>query len=453
MHRDTKTSQSLQANRAGRHFSISTTVLTAPSLPHNTAPEHDSSLPQDNAERNNARSAMNGHATSSEDHDVPPTSFHDHPNAPATASTHPSHFLHPSTHPIPETRKALCRNLQVSLSAGVPLPRMIDYHDRYPDLRSTHSFNLLISLALRRSSFGTVQWLLRSMDAAHIPHNILTQKMTVRWLVSTGYWDRAWKLVTTAKSSDSQSQAAAILWMEFFNGLARGVEFKQLMDREDTQWQRGYAPAFGPSLHHGHRLQVLHFVVHALLQLKQPKDASSLTKRYLNTVSGKPGPFPMKLVHLFVAFGSYERGLLKFHESRKALMSFLLAYSFLRPTPTTLFLLLGNLRTAKRCGTVAWDTYNYFKGRWGRRVDDQRVRRRVASLAVKEGRLDIVERLLGSSDKKAPSPRLASDASDARTGKGREKHLWIRLLARRNRRIRKNLYDPESNNGNIASLG
>ncbi|ESK98004.1 hypothetical protein Moror_942 [Moniliophthora roreri MCA 2997] len=470
--RDTDMNQSPpQSAHIDRHFSLPRTVSSSP---QNQVAEGLPFFPHDTGDlaqqSTDVHSIVNSHnaAITPKIHDVPPPRGHDHYPSTAAAFTPASRFLRPLTHPRPESRKTLYRNLQRSSWSRISLPRLIDYHDRYPELRSTRSFNFLIALALRYSSFGTVQWLFRAMEIAQIPHNVATQKLVVRWLVSTGFWDRAWRLVSEAKALDQRSEVARILWMEFFNGLARGVGFRRLVDREDRTTTESRHPlmVYGrrfvllveeqPVLScEDSRQRVLHHVIHALLQLRQPEHASSLTKEYLNTLSRPSSPFPMKLVHLHVAFGSLRRGLPRFHEARKILMSFLFTYPFLRPTPSTLFLLLGKLRTVQRCGTLAWDTYIYFRRRWGEEVDDQRVRRRVVSLAVKEGRFDIVERILKRYPvEKALVPRVESDSADTRKGKGMQKQKWIRLLSRRQRRIRKLVYRrSDFHNGDITSLG
>jgi hypothetical protein len=81
---------------------------------------------------------------------------------------------------------------------------------------------------------------------------------------------------------------------------------------------------------------------------------------------------------------------------RRILWKFLHARSDLTPSSTTLFLLLGPLRGCRRSGTLAMQCFHLFEKRWGPRVQSRLVRRRVASLALKEGRLDIVEAMIRS---------------------------------------------------------
>lgn len=81
---------------------------------------------------------------------------------------------------------------------------------------------------------------------------------------------------------------------------------------------------------------------------------------------------------------------------RRILWKFLHARPDLIPSSTTLFLLLGPLRGCRRSGTLAMQCLHLFQKRWGPRVQSRLVRRRVAGLALKEGRLDIVEAMIRS---------------------------------------------------------
>ena len=101
----------------------------------------------------------------------------------------------------------------------------------------------------------------------------------------------------------------------------------------------------------------------------------------------------LDLIH-FNLSKSRENGLPGFYRNRALLKRMLRAHASFRPDSTTLFLLLRPLKTALKCGTIAEHTVRLFQDRWGSKVVDERVRRRLVSLAVKEGRTDIVESFL-----------------------------------------------------------
>lgn len=99
-------------------------------------------------------------------------------------------------------------------------------------------------------------------------------------------------------------------------------------------------------------------------------------------------------LHLSMVTPHRKPGLKQHFTQRRTLRKFLHARPDLTPSSTTLFLLLRPLRNCRRSGTLAMQCLHLFEKRWGPRVQSRLVRRRVASLALKEGRLDIVEAMM-----------------------------------------------------------
>ncbi|KAH0838247.1 hypothetical protein J3R83DRAFT_6503 [Lanmaoa asiatica] len=98
--------------------------------------------------------------------------------------------------------------------------------------------------------------------------------------------------------------------------------------------------------------------------------------------------------HLSMVARYRKPGLKQHFAQRRILRKFLHARPDLIPSSTTLFLLLGPFHSSRRSGTLAMQCLDLFERRWGPRVQSRLVRRRVASLALKEGRLDIVEAMM-----------------------------------------------------------
>lgn len=123
----------------------------------------------------------------------------------------------------------------------------------------------------------------------------------------------------------------------------------------------------------------------------------------------------------------HRRSSLKQHfTQRRVLWKFLHARPDLIPSSTTLFLLLGPLRGCRRSGTLALQCLRLFQKRWGLRVHSRLVRRRVASLALKEGRLDIVEAMI-----KLERRSRAFDDTLPRTVYTSRRRPWRTLFSRR----------------------
>lgn len=328
--------------------------------------------------------------------------------------------------PLAKTSISLYRNILYILSYRPTLPSvpaLLDYHDLHPNLRSTRSYNLLIWFALRHNCFGTAQWLLTAMRADGLTANVETLKLKVRWLVHTGSWDRAWNEMvgsntapdTLSSNSPGGSAIPLPVWLEFFRTLRRGAFDGRMKKRHDGS----HAPilhfdsegvhsaryralmANAPSVFHNlTRIspRTVYFVVLTMLKTGDTAAAVTLTKSYFQSLPPRISVTWIRtcldIIHLHVVMGSSHRGLKRFYEARRTMNTFIALHPAFRPTSMTLFALLAPLRQAKRCGTVAWRLLRHFKCQWGTRTEDRRVRRRIAALAVKEGRMDIVSAIL-----------------------------------------------------------
>ncbi|KAG6818021.1 hypothetical protein H0H87_009176 [Tephrocybe sp. NHM501043] len=342
-----------------------------------------------------------------------------------------------SRFPLAKSYNTLYQNLLCLLHRRTPLPVLMDYHDLHPGHRSTRSYNLLISLAMRTASYGTVRWLLNCMSAECVPGNLETWKWRVRWLVQSGMWDTAWResmemlpptkeRIKIGKKVVFRATNALPLpvWMEFFKTLKYGAtrirshrphvpNAQVAPTQKSSSFPRSdsfdlYSTRYHTLMNNRpavipHELsqtppKAIYHAVWIMLHVGHADTALSLTKTYFSCLPPSiPGSYYktcLDILHLHIAKGSTKRGLRRLYETRRTMVSLLSNYPSLRPTSTTLFLLLSPLRSAKRCGTVAANIIRSFKAQYGSRTEDRRVRRRVALLALKEGRSDIVKKML-----------------------------------------------------------
>ena len=113
---------------------------------------------------------------------------------------------------------------------------------------------------------------------------------------------------------------------------------------------------------------------------------------------------------------------------------------------------MASTQRAKKCGTIAYKVLQTARKEWGPLVEGRRVQRRVALLAVKEGRHDLVRnvlrdesamryvrhgQLLAQQAADNLTPLLETDRPYTRLPlhviyprKGRETRLWYRLRSR-----------------------
>lgn len=287
--------------------------------------------------------------------------------------------------PPSSTRKALLNNL-IHLAQRRPspgLPALIDYHALHRGVHSTRSYNLLIDLSIRHKSFGVVSSLLGAMSVEGIDHNHITKKLFLRWLIHTGRRSEAWQLLEETTTSPGSAPLPVDYWLEFFHS-SRGTplsntEFLRLMEISPVKFTETTTP------------RVMSVVIRAILRLGRPSYALQLVTTYLNAMPRKVDPVlarqNLKLVHLVVCYGSTEKGITRFFQSRQTLQSLLALHPTLRPTSATLLILLSQLSRCKRAGSIASRLVEEFKDRWGCEVENAEVRQKVASLALKDVRL------------------------------------------------------------------
>ncbi|THV07701.1 hypothetical protein K435DRAFT_265872 [Dendrothele bispora CBS 962.96] len=415
---------------------------------------------------------------------------------PKSPTSKPPNFLTPITsHKQLYNTLVLLRSPYTSPKAT--LPQLLDYYQFNREFWSTRSFNYLISLSLQHASFGVTTRLLETMSRANLSPNLETQKLYIRLMVQTGQWDAAWEQFTSAGSEKETSGLGTLhetLWLEFFRSSKQGAIRKRGMSkgvRHDSEYGEYEDYTFvlaqrylklmqhRPSLTlEEARPRVLYFVTHALLQLRRQEHALSLTKFYLSNLpvhlDRRHAVACLNIIHLFLVFGSSQKGIQRFQENRRILMALFSSHPSLKPTSATLFLLLSSLRSTKRCGTLAFQTLVDFKRRWGAQVEDQQVRRRISKLALKEGRHDIVkmmfgqERTSGRTSGLTPPPHHASMWTNIaavktflplppkRKGPNAVKrlYLWRELRWTRRRKIqrRKRLLNLRQNNNTAMNV-
>ena len=385
----------------------------------------------------------------------------------------------PETIPTPTSRKSLYRNLLlITSNPPFSIGRTVSYYFDWPKaLHSTKSFNLLISLALRSASFASVGRLFSAMRAESTPENMETWKLHVRWLVRTGRWNDAWKRVLQITGRQNVAMGLPTnpiplpLWLELFGSQQRGALRRWVItDRKPNTGPQDAAPPLrkcllprpsqrpyavelsqyqalmqvSPLLASSDQVQILPRTIFIITQTMYRVGQSTLA---LSTALSYVTSLPSKLrrcdrrrvldlvnLHLSVVARDRKPGLRRHFAQRHVLHKFLHARPDFTPSSSTLSLLLKPLRHCRRSGTLAMGCLRLFEKRWGTRVQSSAVRRRVASLALKEGRLDIVEAMI-----KLEHRCRISDDPFPRTTHTSKRRRWRTLISRRgaeNRRWR-----------------
>ncbi|KAF7295487.1 hypothetical protein MIND_01088600 [Mycena indigotica] len=362
----------------------------------------------------------------------------------------PRHFLRPrprilSRPPPPstiaraQTPTSLYQNLirLLAVPQTGSLPILLDYHELHKGgLRSTQSYNLLISLAIRNVAYGSAQLLFDSMSADQIPHDSETQKLQTRFLLRINSWEAVWDRVKAA-----HNPIPLDLWLEFLKDMKRpGTSATSSAQETRFRMLMLHLPTFSSDIRDSAHPALV--IVRSMLLMDKHDAAMTLATRYLRSlphhIDEKWVGHCMLIINALIAHEARKRGLRDFYPARRKLNEMLAIHPNLYPSPKTLMVLLSTVRQTQKCGTIAWHTLIKFKTRWGPNVEDENVRHRVAEYALIEGRLDIYRRLRAAEEASLPPDPTVNQGEFLmrRTYReyfpqdGRHRERWKRLEAK-----------------------
>ena len=383
-----------------------------------------------------------------------PPEVHDTPRRPATGLS------------ICNREDSLIRRLH-HLYTSLPhtsVQSLVTYHDTFPDLQSSRSYNFLLRVAIRHSAFATAHALLRSMRSSRVPEDQTTWKLCVRLLVREGRWPEAYDLVLKLPRSPPRVSFVSdgipvTVWAELLGtvkrrafrgpqhacdpGMHNLVRYRQVMR---------LLPTLGVASTEAPPPQAVYASVAALLRMKEQEAARKVTAQF---IAMEPKGLTLRLVHLHVAAEPERQTIATFYRALRDLQGFRVLCPELEPNSTTLFLLLGHLKGAKRCGIIGDQFVGWFRRRWGNSVVSPGVERRLLALAVKEKRVDLIRKWMTCVEARrkawwmwslerevvdggVPKMRRATRRPELRLAKaGTELFLVDRLLRRASRVLKK----------------
>jgi hypothetical protein len=353
---------------------------------------------------------------------------------------------------------------------ALPFPRLIDYHNLFPEYHSTSSFNILIGLAIRHSARPTTVQLFKQMQQEGIQKNEETVKLVIRHLVKIGNWEVAWKSVKEAAArTGNPNNIPLVFLVEFFGSPSNTVGYRRIRDPtrhgeflvssnklSEFPNPEGFAMLQAPveyAMRHNMNhapFRILFALSRRLLIIRRGDLARTILDTFVNNVKppvrerdlcdildlihlhlrrqynvesdGKPGKFkhPMSIFHRY--FTNSAIGL--------------------KPTPMSLYYLLNNLNRNEARGWRAFRVLRHMRAKWGPRIENEGVRRLVAKFAIEDNRPDIAQVMLmreleeGTRWRTVPSSETAFDTKgralmkrnvDVYIGLERAKRAWIRL--------------------------
>jgi len=283
-----------------------------------------------------------------------------------------------------------------------------------------------------------------------ISQNFRTRVLEVRFLVRTGKWDSAWALVTGLTPQDVynklrngqppvHTEVHADMWKELLCMGKRGA----LRRARNNRWGMDEAgnkvrlppheivndpavpgteaylrrqkllscinPTFGSDDKSTEvRPQLVKYAVSWMLSNGRRTEAEVLVKTFLSQLP----PYLreetvaqcMDIIHILLSKNP------EFNANHKLLLQLVKLHPSLKPSPTTLRLILAPLKKLTKCGIIALRVMKDFKKRWGDQIVDSSVRSKVANLAEKQGSKNIMKRMLRE-DKEACQVVHATESS------------------------------------------
>ncbi|KAI0095046.1 hypothetical protein BDY19DRAFT_988823 [Irpex rosettiformis] len=326
-----------------------------------------------------------------------------------------------------ETNSALSlyKNL-VILSASPLLPSatkidrlngLLHFHHHHPDLHSTDSYNLLVSLAIAIGQFRVAATLLRSMSHSGIPGNFETRKLAVRFWLRRGEWTRVW----IRETASGHPKLPLPLWLEFFetvrifapSNLKSSWAVHQAYRRD---CEVAISSRFSLLMRHRPTLtaaelavlppRAAFYLLRWMIQRGQQTEALNLTAEYLQLL---PKTLPRSYhryctdimnLHLKTRAG-------KVREIRPMLRELLAFHPELRPDSRTLQLVLGALRTQHGSSVVLDRVRRRFQEEWGEDIADERILSFVADRARRDRYPRVLKKVIQEYDRRreASQPR------------------------------------------------
>jgi hypothetical protein len=343
------------------------------------------------------------------------------------------------------TARLVCALERLILSKPVvPLSYLVNFHEEHAAQQSTRSYNILLRQSLYLSSYGTANRLRGHMHLRNIPPDAQTTQLTVRLLMRTGRWQDALQTCRSWSSSCSlpSHPSTFFIWLELLGYADRAaIEMPEKADdmanspsSESEDKENSPSVMRSPPSHWVARVlaelemirpsrpeqrfsaQYIYMVALASIRNGSALQARRITKAWISslpkTLTRKQRISCLNVIHLNL---SYSPKTTNAHFKHRAFVDECLALNLcLRPNSTTVYLLLRSLQRSKsRAAIFAVQLVHAYVKRWGAGVVDRRVRRRVCSLAIKEGRMGIAKKWLIRQERAAFHDRRHTLAEDA----------------------------------------
>jgi hypothetical protein len=312
--------------------------------------------------------------------------------------------LVPSLPEEPRTHEELYCNLVAFLERRPPKPvtHLVSYHDRFPHLQSTNSFNLLLQHAIQHHDRGHSLLISRQLNRSQsCSPNTVTLRLWIRFLVEVGGDQPAWRALIQSAPRPFIDSIPSDVWKEF---LRIAIPHLNQKSPETPQFPFGPGPLFHKFIEtslqrNSDAVKNLHFL--RMLVARLVKDgfhthAITITERILREaptdIPQRQEELLLSVIHQFLSFGPVST--VSHFKMRQLLAKFLAIRPTLYYDAQTLLLLLRSLGRTKNPGWQGYQLLRAWIERWGPSSESDAVQLRIATYAIRYHRDDIALAML-----------------------------------------------------------
>lgn len=330
------------------------------------------------------------------------------------------------------------------------------YHSRFPAFQTHESFRVLAEMAINEAKFGSVGSLWVEMGRKGMLSDwdslddggVSLWAIWVRWMVRQGKWLEAWKMaqrwrIKMAKLSASRFASGGLphaIWIEFWGKAHKRVD-RPSSSGSGPQGRSGEPPNTPTAVENGElglegqyrllmrqpphrnhsqitnvRPRTIYAVVRARLRLGDREWSLSIIRDWFERMRSekaitdtKGNRACLRLLHLYLALAfplpngrridgsGNPKGFALVREMEAVMNGLTKLNPRVKPNSTTVLLLLRHLRRTSKCADNGVRLVTRYKRLYGDGVDDERVRLRLASFAIKQNNPQGFRKALASS--------------------------------------------------------
>ena len=332
------------------------------------------------------------------------------------------------------------------------------YHARFPAFQTHRSFRVLAEVAINEAKFDHVRRLWIQMDRKGMlsawdsleDGGVSLWAIWVRWMVRQGKWLEAWKMAQRwrarmAKLSASQFASEGLphaIWIEFFGKAHKSVDRPsssgsnlprpswceppntRVREEDGGLGLEGqYQLLMRQPPHRNHsqvtnvRPRTIYALVRARLRLGDREWSMSIIRDWFERMGSgrkaitdtKGNRACLRLLHLYLALAfplpngrrmggsGVPKGFALVRDMEAVVNGLMELNPRVKPNSTTVLLFLRHLRQTSKCADNGVRLVTRYKRLYGDEVDDERVRLRLASLAIKQNNPKVFRKALASS--------------------------------------------------------